>query len=326
MNPKRWARGNLAAGRQTLAGLLGSWLAFSASADQAANNSAFSIQKETTAVVVRNRAGKVVLQYQFQRPADSKLSIESACYFHPVATPRGVVLTDVAPSDHLHHRGIFLAWVEMHGAKDADFWGWGEHAPKNGRRIVNQRVADLHASANEAGFTASNEWRAENACLMKEDLRVSVRATTAAHVLDLEYHLVPQADLTLAQWAFSGFCVRMRKDGDLEAESPSGSVKLPNPKHTEPTSDWPAAAWYDYALRLPDGAAAGVAVIDHPGNPPSLWHNHRDIRMLNPCIVAPSALVLKANQALNLRYRVVAHDGPIPHELLGRLAREWKSK
>jgi len=22
-------------------------------------------------------------------------------------------MTDVAPSDHLHHRGIFLGWVEM---------------------------------------------------------------------------------------------------------------------------------------------------------------------------------------------------------------------
>jgi hypothetical protein len=68
---------------------------------------------------------------------------------------------------------------------------------------------------------------------------------------------------------------------------------------------------------------AGVAVIDHPKNPPSLWHNHRGVRMLNPCIVAPGEVELKAGKPLVLRYRVVAHDGPTPRELMDRLAKEW---
>ena len=88
----------------------------------------------------------------------------------------------------------------------------------------------------------------------------------------------------------------------------------------------PAAPWYGYQLKLKDGTVAGVAVIDHPKNPPSLWHNHRDVRMLNPCIVAPSQVVLKANAPLVLRYRVVAHDGPVPTEQLDTLARDWRGE
>ena len=65
------------------------------------------------------------LQYNVKKPADSKLSVESACYFHPFSTPSGAVITDVAPADHKHHRGIFLAWYDMKGKKDGDFWGWG---------------------------------------------------------------------------------------------------------------------------------------------------------------------------------------------------------
>jgi hypothetical protein len=103
-------------------------------------------------------------------------------------------------------------------------------------------------------------------------------------------------------------------------------VKLPNPSHLKPESDWPAAPWYGYQLKLKDGTVAGVAVIDHPKNPPSLWHNHRDVRMLNPCIVAPGEVVLKANEPLVLRYRVVAHDGPTRPDLLDRLAREWRGE
>src|SRR5262245_27855185 len=69
--------------------------------------------------------GQILLQYQSQPIKDSKLPVDSAGYFHPLTSPSGIVMTDLAPADHRHHRGVFLAWVEMHGAADADFWGWG---------------------------------------------------------------------------------------------------------------------------------------------------------------------------------------------------------
>jgi hypothetical protein len=283
----------------------------------------FNVQRSQTHLNVRTPDGKEILQYQLQRPSDSKLAVDSACYFHPVATPKGVVVTEVAPSDHLHHRGIFLAWVEMHGQYDADFWGWGEHAPKKDRRIVNRQVSEPVSNTTGAGFSVVNEWLAETNVVLTEQLRASARTEGPANVIDLVYSLTPKHNLTLAQWAFSGFCVRVRKDGKIEAQGPNGPVTLPNPKHTEPASDWPAAPWYGYTIALSDGNTVGAAVIDHPQNPPSLWHNHRDIRMLNPCIVAPAAVTLKAGVPLLLRYRVVVHDGPTPRELLNKLAKAW---
>jgi hypothetical protein len=261
------------------------------------------------------------VNYQLSRPADSKLSVESGCYFHPLATPKGIVITDVAPADHLHHRGVFLAFVEMHGRKDADFWGWGEHAPTKNRKIVNTEVA-----ISASGFAANNLWIADGLALIREDIEVDVDVRPGANVLDITCSLTAGADLTLARWAFSGFCVRTRQDGKLAAEGPEGPVSLPNPSHLKPESDWPAAPWYDFTLTLTNDTVAGVAVINHPKNPPTLWHNHRDTRMINPCIVAPSALTLKANQPLLLRYRVVAHDGPAPRPLLTRLADEWNKR
>jgi len=284
----------------------------------------FNVLRSQTHVNVRTPDGKEILQYQLQRPAESKLPIDSACYFHPVRTPSGLVVTEVAPSDHLHHRGIFLAWVEMHGRHEADFWGWGEHAPTKDRRIVNRHVREPLSTATSAGFRAFNEWLAETNLVVAEELRAVARTDGAANIVDLVYALTPREDLTLARWAFSGFCVRVRKDGKISAEGPDGPVTLPNPKHTDPASDWPAAAWYGYTISLSDGNTVGAAVIDHPQNPPSLWHNHRDVRMLNPCIVAPAAVTMKAGVPLVLRYRVVVHDGPTPRELLNKLAREWR--
>jgi hypothetical protein len=292
------------------------------SQSMADENRDFRIARNADAVAISDSRGKIFLRYQLKGGTEKKLSVASACYFHPFATPAGVVVTEVAPGDHPHHRGIFLAFVEMHGKFDADFWGWGEHAPKDGREIVNRSVS-VGQDKNPV-ITARNEWTAEDKVVIQETLVATLtQPSQQANVLDLHYTLTPTAETTLSQWAFSGFCVRTRKDARLRAIGPEGEVKLPNPSHLEPKSDWPAAAWYAYELQMKDDTTVGVAVVNHPQNPPSLWHNHRDIRMLNPCIVAPAAVKLSAGKPLVLRYRVVAYDGRTQAEELDRLANEF---
>jgi hypothetical protein len=293
-------------------------LAMLCSVSFAASAAEFTIQRGAAAITVKD-GPTAVLRYNTQRPPNTKLPVDSGGFFHPVTTPSGIVMTEVAPADHVHHRGIFLAWVEMHGAKDGDFWGWGEHAPIKGRMIVNRNVRELPRERGIAAFRAQNEWLAEGTVMIEETLEASIKADSNAYVIDLQYTLTPAADTTLARWAFSGFCVRLRKDGKLQAYGPDGPVAFKNPIHTQPESDWPDAAWYDYTLTLDDGKVAGVAVMNHPRNPPTLWHNHRDVRMLNPSIVAPARVQMKAHQPMILRYRVVVHDGPVPRELLTRL-------
>ncbi|MEW6161279.1 MAG: DUF6807 family protein [Verrucomicrobiota bacterium] len=303
-------------------------IAFVISSGAADPKASFEVETRRThpAFVSIKQSGHEALRYWLNKPENSPLSVESGCFFHPFSTPKGIVVTDLAPSDHLHHRGIFLAWVEMHGTKDADFWGWGEHAPKSGRRIANRFVSEpkSDASSGRVSFEARNDWLAEASPLVREKLSVNFQTRGVANVLDLVYTLEGDAKVRLARWAFSGFCVRTRKDGQLETYNPGGAVTLPNPRHTEPESDWPAANWYDFTLRFDDGTIAGVAVIDHPKNPPTLWHNHRDVRMINPCIVAPAAVDLNPGSPLILRYRVVAHDGPLPIDLLKKLETEWR--
>jgi len=263
---------------------------------------------------------KEVVRYQLKKPADSKLAVDSACYFHPLTTPSGVVVTDVAPADHKHHRGIFLAWFEMHGKKDADFWGWGQFAPVKDRVIVN-----TSAKAQGETIEAVNEWRAEGETLVGERVAAVVKTDGKARVLDLTYTLTADADVKLPQRAFSGFCARLRKDGKATVESPEGEVKLPAPHHLKPESDWPVQPWYAYQITLPEGTSVGCAVIDHPKNPKSRWHNAASIRMINPCIVAPGDFTLKAGEPLVLRYRVVAWDGALPREQLDALAKAWSN-
>ncbi|HZE98924.1 MAG TPA: DUF6807 family protein, partial [Planctomycetota bacterium] len=192
----------------------------------------FTVEKAADAVVVRS-GDQEALRYQLVKPEGSPLTASSACYFHPLTTPKGAVVTDVAPSDHRHHRGIFLAWVELHGKKDADFWGWGQYAPVKDRVILNKGVTGLKGG-DAAAFEVANDWVAEGEVLLQEALQVSLSMKESATVLTLVYTLKADADLRLPKWAFSGFCARLRKDGQATIEGPDGEVKLPAPNHMKP--------------------------------------------------------------------------------------------
>jgi hypothetical protein len=298
-------------------------LALVLSCTLAAADSSFSISSNDSSITIKSN-NKEVLVYHLEKPDNKKYPLESACFFHPLRTPSGKILTDFANADHPHHRGIFLGWVEMHGRKDADFWGWGEPAPIANRKIVHGTFDQTTTTTNSVGFQVSNEWLADNQPLLRERLQATVSATDNANILDLNYTLTADEDVTLARWAFSGFCVRMPQTGKLAISGPDGPVNLPTPIHTKPESDWPAAPWYDFTLTFDDNTKAGITLIDHPQNPPSLWHNHKDIRMINPAITAPAAVTIKANERLILRYRVVAHDGPPDPKMLNKLADELK--
>ncbi|TNE63953.1 MAG: hypothetical protein EP335_08190 [Alphaproteobacteria bacterium] len=71
-------------------------------------------------------AGKPVLTYQLAPPPGAEAW--RANYLHPVYAPSGTVITENAPTDHIHHRGLFWAWrgVFLDGKSAGDAWV-GDH-------------------------------------------------------------------------------------------------------------------------------------------------------------------------------------------------------
>ena len=287
----------------------------------------FTLAPDSHGMVLKAPDGRTVFRYMTKKPVETKLAANSVCCLYPLNTPSGERVVDFAPSDHPHHRGVFLAWHSItakKARKKADFWGWGAWAPTEGRRIKNSSVRLLQADSERATLEVCNDWLVGNVKMIDEITFIVARQEKSAHVVDLNYHLTPAMDVTLDKTAFGGLCAKARKDGKGSYYSPSGLVKLPNPHHLKPETDWPAADWYDYTMKLNSGKTVGVAVLDHPANPPTTWHNLGPIAMLNPCIVAPGPVKINKGQTLQLRYRLVVHDGPTPVKLLKRLTDEWR--
>ena len=287
---------------------------------------AFDAVWEPCGVSVLAPSGKPVLRYVTKRPAATKLTANSVCCLHPVRTPSGEALTAFAPSDHLHHRGVFLAWYAISaGDLKADFWGWDKFAPTDGR-VIEARATQFETGEVGPRLLVENDWTVNGQTLVAENLQTKIRQQGCANVIDLRYELTPTADVTLDQGAFGGFCVRMRKDGQITFTDPNGKVSLAWPHYLKPETDWPTADWYDLSIELDGGRTVGMAVLDHPDNPPSGWHNLASLAMINPCITAAGPITIKKGQPLVLRYRLVAHDGPAPLELLRELSTQWRGE
>jgi len=274
--------------------------------------------------------GRTILGYLTRKPDGVPLAGNSACCIHPLNTPNGERVTDLAPEDHRDHRGIFFAWHNMDFKRGdevlrADFWGWGRFAPTEDRAIVNRDLDLVSSTGTEAEISVRNEWMIAAKPVMTELTTIRTRERSGVRIVDLGHRFTSDYDVTVNRMAFTGFCFRCRKDGEYSFADPGGEVTLPNSRATEPESDWPSRAWYSHTVALTSGKTVSAAVIDHPRNPPSAWHGARGVSFLNPCISALKPVTFAAGTVLVLRYRAVVADGRFKPGLLDELAAEWRA-
>jgi Methane oxygenase PmoA len=307
---------------------------------------AYSLAPVANGMQLKTPDGRVVFEYLTQKPADSPLTSPSTACFHPVNTPSGERLTALAPDDHPHHRGMYLAWHDAEfrqpigppkGPTSAlfgwnitkvDFWGWGQYAPRDGRVIQNRSVKMLAGDAARAQVEIHNDWTvgAERPRkMLDETTLVTVAERDGVYVLDLSFRLDPLVDYQMNKQSFSGFNLQARKDGPSKYTNAAGTVPYPDPHYSVPELNWPPAPWYGYVITLGSGKTIGAAVLDHPSNPPATWHNSRSLWMLNPNIAALGPVTIRVGAPLTLRYRVVVHDGETPTAVVQKLSEEWRA-
>jgi len=309
---------------------------------------AYSLSSIADGMQLKTPDGRVVFDYLTKKPANSGLTSPSAACFHPLNTPSGERISALAPNDHPHHRGMYLAWhdAEFRQALDparatatsplfgwnitrVDFWGWGEYAPREGRVIENRDIKLVSADRARAQIEIHNDWNVGTGPrprkMLDETTIASVTERDGVFVIDLSFRLAPLVDYHLNKQAFSGFNLQARKDGESYFTNPAGAVTLRDPHYSVPELNWPPSPWYGYVITLANGKTLGAAVLDHPSNPPSTWHNSRSLWMLNPNIAALGPVDIRPDAPLTLRYRVVVHDGPTPTAIVQKLSDEWRA-
>ena len=207
-------------------------LSLLAGASLAAQSAVYTLSPVAYGMQLKTPDGRVVFEYMTKKPGDAGLTSPSAACFHPVNTPSGERVSNLAPSDHPHHRGMYLAWHDaefrepippprtatgpMFGwsITKADFWGWGQYAPRDGKVIENAAVRLTAADATKAEIEIRNEWKSGARKMVDETTRATVAERDGVYVIDLTFTIAPLVDYQLNRQSFSGFNFQARKDGE----------------------------------------------------------------------------------------------------------------
>ena len=75
----------------------------------------FTGERVDDCFVLRTGEAKTIVRYVAGElpEGERKASIRGGGFCHPLHTPLGEVVTDLAPADHPHHRGLFCGWVQV---------------------------------------------------------------------------------------------------------------------------------------------------------------------------------------------------------------------
>jgi len=242
-------------------------------------------------------------------------------YFHPLNTADGRTLTWDRPPDHIWHHGLWFSWKFINGI---NYW---EIDAKTGRPAGRTSWANVKIMAGDdrtARISMDLAYRpaGEEAAVLTERRTIDVSAPDAEGLYSMDWTCVFNAvrevllDRTplpgepggQAWGGYAGLSLRLAENlAEREAMTSDGAV-------TEWSDDRYRGrhAALDYS-GLIDGRPAGVAILDHPGNPrsPTPWYVIRSSEMsfFTPALLCYEPMTLRPGERLTLRYRVTVHPG-----------------
>jgi type 1 glutamine amidotransferase len=242
-------------------------------------------------------------------------------YFHPLRTTDGRLLTWDRPPDHLWHHGLWFSWKFVN---KINYW---ELNAKTGRPAGRTSWSNIRVSTEkglEARIDMDLGYRPAGEDLPvlteKRTIEISSPDGDGVYAIDWNCSFKAAADIILDRTPFPG-----EPNGQVWGGYAGLSFRLAEGlKDREVmTSDGPVAIWTDDRYRgrhaaldysgLVDGRPAGVAILDHPGNPrsPTPWYVIRSAEMsfFTPAVLCYEPLALRRGEAIVLRYRVLIHPG-----------------
>jgi hypothetical protein len=216
-------------------------------------------------------------------------------FIHPIVAPDGKgVLTENAPGHHLWQHGLYVGLNAVNGL---DFW-------KEDRGFHPRPMARPRVSGHRADWVVVTDWQsATRSPVLTETQHWRLTDRGDLYLLDLEWTLRAEGDITFGKFAYGGLFLRMPFRGRgsaINSEGRSGA-----------DAEQKRARWVAVTLPI-EGRSddATIAILDHPRNPdhPQPW------RVDGQLGIAPSRCILgdwtlAKGRRTTSRYRVFIAGG-----------------
>lgn len=228
-------------------------------------------------------------------------------FLHPLAGPGGVSLTAMGlPPDPDGRRHLHGLWIGHRDVAAINFW---EDRPDAGQ-VESQAIAQVTDGPVCGALTALLLWRAPSGePLLAETRRMvlwPLPAGALALDLELEWHTIDRA-VRLGRTPFGMLALRVARS---MAVVYGGRITAATGATDEAGVTHSRARWCDYSGPIGADRWAGLAILDHEGNPrhPCYWHV-RDDGWMGAAVTFEKELDITRDEPLRLHYRLITHDG-----------------
>lgn len=247
-------------------------------------------------------------------------------FFHPVKNMRGETLTNLWPSDHYHHYGLWYAWTKTtYDGKEIDFW----NVVKKQGTVRFHKFNDI----SDSGFKATlnhivyPDSTAEKT-VMKENLEIKLgKITESGYYIDYITTLqcTTNKPVTLESHRYGGIVIRTREDWTSDR-----TYFLTSEGFTRNNADNTNARWAFFQGKTEKGDAS-ILILSHPSNlnhpePLRIWdekaNSGKGDMMWNFSPTKKQAHILKPSDKLKLYYRIFIFDSRIDEKKANDL---WES-
>ena len=285
-----------------------------------------SIRETDTHINITND-GETVLVYHkavMPPPGGQPKYFERSGFIHPIKSPSGGVVTGIHPDDHIHHMGLWHAWVETyHDERNLDFWNLKEETATI-RYVETRRIIERN---NRVGFIVrqhhvalANDDHPEQV-ILEEDFAIMVGIRQGSYVIDHRTEQTNVSDHALQLPAY-------RYGGPLAYRSPATwnkdnsdyltSTGLGRDGHAT-RADW-CAFWGPT-----QAGDATLAILSHPDNHDSpqrmrIWPetSNNGAIFFNWVPVQESDWSLEPGVKNQFNYRLLVMDGKPDKRLIER--------
>jgi hypothetical protein len=280
-----------------------------------------SMKKTDEGILITDGDKDVLLYHTANNNSGGKC--ERCNYIHPLYGIDGSVLTEDAPSDHPHQRGIFWAWrqVFVDGRQVADQWEL---------QNFEQEIIEFEFMKQRSGNVIlktevdwlSDHWKinGEEIPFIKEYGRMEIwPANGKVRRIDFEIHLRALEDGVKLGGSdddkgYGGFSLRMKLPDDVSFSGPKGKVI---PMDTEVVSPGYINISGSVSNR---GKSGGIVILDHPDNPgyPQSWILRDKNSMQNAVWPGREPVDISVAEPLVLKYTLLVYSGKMNDKKIQR--------
>ena len=300
--------------------------------------SAMDIEKDRIGNLVLKMNRKEVLRYNTAPPllpGGVDAAYRRNGFIHPAWSPAGNVLTNINPTDHWHHYGIWNPWTLIeYGGQEYDLWNLGDkkgtvlfdslyHATA-GSLFADILVRHRHIIFEPQKEQVTNQvWGVtrftpkHEKVIMDElqDIRVW-NVEEGVFVWDLDFSLFPCTALPviLKEYRYAGFGWRATPDWTKE-----NCEMMTSEGKSRPEIDGTNARWV-YVTGMSPKGKSGILFMASPGNhnfpePLRIWdetqNGGRGDAFINFAPTKNEDWILEPGKRYDFRYRMYVFDGDI---------------